>query len=508
MVLKFTVKNVYRFRIGVIASLAMDIRKTAVSLACLCLSPVAVQATDYDYKKILAEVSVNSGASDTDKRLWLSYLDKAAGVPAEVTRRMFKDAADEFRVPQALLEAIGYLENNWIQIGPSIDKGWGIMHLVDNDYSHTLIEAARLLGLDPQVLKDDPGQNIRGAAALLASYAGTAGAPAGTSDTTKQPLLENVVRTVQEIFPAASQDAVPDAARTPDPADVPGAIPGTALEDWFAAASKFSGLRTRELRDQQARNYFAVIDKGVVEKNVLNQIVRIEPIRVDPGRIRSAAAGDSPPRSPDYPEALSDISLSNFTWGRKGQKIDTFVQHWMGVGTYAGAISWFHNPNANASAHFCIRNSDGEVTQVIRVDNTAWHSGCPTCPWTNNARSIGVEHEVTVTHPEWWNSEPMLNASAGLTRFFCDKYRIPLKHPSGLGVTGGIIGHNQVPGCTEDSGCHTDCPGPLPWDTLMQKITGIREDPALRIPERLPEVSSLAAGAPQGQAVNGNDRSN
>ena len=306
----------------------MDImRKMLHIFICMCLFPLVAHAADYDYRKILAEVGSRSGASSEDKRLWLSQLDKAAGVSAEATREMFREAAVEFNVPQVLLEAIGYLENNWIQIGPSVDRGWGVMHLVDNDYCHTLNEAAELLGVEPQVLKDDPKQNIRGAAALLSSYA-------------------------KDIL------AISD---SPDGGAGAGAY---ALEEWFGAASKFSGLRTRELRDMQARNYFSIIDKGVVEKNVFNHMVTIEPVSVDLGRI-GPAASDIFARSPEYPEALSNMTPYNHSAGRRGQNVDTIVEHWMGVGTYAGAISWFHDTRAEASAHFCIRHDDGEVTQVV-----------------------------------------------------------------------------------------------------------------------------------------------
>ncbi|HOW89554.1 MAG TPA: peptidoglycan recognition family protein, partial [Elusimicrobiales bacterium] len=356
------------------------------------------------------------------------------------------------------------------QIGPSIDRGWGIMHLVDNDYCQTLSEASSLLGLDPQVLKDDPRQNIRGAAVLLAAYAREASAVPGPVRVPAAPSGALAA----ELWDLRPEGAPVPAVPEPAPAGERDAMP--SLEDWFPAVSRFSGLRTRELRDLQARNYFRIITSGVEEKNVFNQTVKIEPSGVDLGAIGALPAGALQARSQDYPPALSNISPNNFTYGRGGQRVDTIVEHWMGVGTYAGAISWFHDPRANASAHFCIRHDDGEVTQVVRVNDTAWYSGCQSCPWTNNARSIGVEHEATVTHPEWWNSEPMLDASAALSAFFAQKYAIPLSHPQGMGAVGGIIGHNQVPGCDPGSGCHTDCPGNLPWDVLMKKISDIGTD--------------------------------
>lgn len=92
----------------------------------------------------------------------------------ETLKIYFSDAAKEFQVPIYLLEAIGQVESNWTQaVGPTIDQGWGIMHLVQNTDCHTLDEAAALLKVSQQVLKDDAKQNIRGAAALLAKYAGS-----------------------------------------------------------------------------------------------------------------------------------------------------------------------------------------------------------------------------------------------------------------------------------------------------------------------------------------------
>ena len=185
-----------------------------------------------------------SGGVSAEERIRRAQLDKASRVSVEDVRGMFRAAAAEFHVPQALLEAIGYVENNWMQVGPSIDKGWGIMHLVENNYCDTLGDAAALLKVERQALKDDPRQNIRGAAALLASYA------AG--------------------------------------------VPEDPIENWFRPASRFSGLISRELRDKQAYNYFSVISKGVREKNPFGETVEITAGRVDLDRVRSEAGSTEP----------------------------------------------------------------------------------------------------------------------------------------------------------------------------------------------------------------------
>ncbi len=93
----------------------------------------------------------------------------------ETLEFFFKEAAREFDVPVYLLEVIGEVESNWTQFGgPSIDQGYGIMHLVqiNNAYQQPIDEAASLLKLNRKTLREDARQNIRGAAALIAKYAG------------------------------------------------------------------------------------------------------------------------------------------------------------------------------------------------------------------------------------------------------------------------------------------------------------------------------------------------
>ncbi|MDB6024193.1 MAG: hypothetical protein JWM68_416 [Verrucomicrobiales bacterium] len=91
---------------------------------------------------------------------------------------MFEKAATEFGVPPKLLEGLAFAETRWEHMkwppGETVSpengmpRPYGIMSLWDNEFfGHSLIEAAKLIGKDPQVLKDDPYQNMRGAAALL-----------------------------------------------------------------------------------------------------------------------------------------------------------------------------------------------------------------------------------------------------------------------------------------------------------------------------------------------------
>jgi N-acetyl-anhydromuramyl-L-alanine amidase AmpD len=80
-------------------------------------------------------------------------------------------------------------------------------------------------------------------------------------------------------------------------------------------------------------------------------------------------------------------------------------------GTYTSAINWFRNDASNVSAHYVIRSSDGQITQMVREKDIAWHAGY----WDWNVKSIGIEHEAYVNNPAWY-TDAMYRSSAALTR--------------------------------------------------------------------------------------------
>jgi hypothetical protein len=108
----------------------------------------------------------------------------------------FARAADEYQVPRQVLMAVAYQESAWeTHSGQhSTDGGYGPMHLTDvtpamlaagdagaagrgnlasmaaDPALHTLRAAAKLTGLSAEELRTDPAANIRGGAALIASY--------------------------------------------------------------------------------------------------------------------------------------------------------------------------------------------------------------------------------------------------------------------------------------------------------------------------------------------------
>lgn len=151
----------------------------------------------------------------------------------------------------------------------------------------------------------------------------------------------------------------------------------------------------------------------------------------------------------------------NFTLGRNGKKIIAIVDH-ITAGTFPGCLSWLCNPNAKASAHYLI-NQKGEVYQLVREADTAWHAGGVNKPsWklydgTNpNKYTIGIEHEGfdgTLTEAQY-------QATLQLHKELCEKYNIPIDRDH-------IIGHYQI-----DSVNRPNCPGPnFPWARLMKDLT-------------------------------------
>lgn len=68
------------------------------------------------------------------------------------------------------------------------------------------------------------------------------------------------------------------------------------------------------------------------------------------------------------------------------------VIHYTAGTTLEGAVSWFMNPAAKASAHFVVA-ADGSVVQMVGLDRRAWHAGESEWKGTKslNAHSIGIE---------------------------------------------------------------------------------------------------------------------
>lgn len=173
-------------------------------------------------------------------------------------------------------------------------------------------------------------------------------------------------------------------------------------------------------------------------------------------------------RSPDYPPAIWDPA-PECNWEARTKDVSAVVIHYT-EGSYAGCISWFKNCEASVSAHYVIRSVDGQVTQMVREADKAWHAR------TANGYTIGIEHEAYGDIASFF-TEAMYQSSADLVRSICSRYAVIDGHrtfyrdtlDNGTCLNYGVHDLGGEDACTKIRGhqhypdqSHTD-PGPY-WD--------------------------------------------
>ena len=178
----------------------------------------------------------------------------------------------------------------------------------------------------------------------------------------------------------------------------------------------------------------------------------------------------------DYPGAIW-IPAPPCNYEERTKEVSAVVIHYT-EGSYAGCISWFQNCESQVSAHYVIRSSDGQVAQMVREADKAWHAR------SANGYTIGIEHEAYGDIVSFF-TDAMYNASADLVRNICQRYEAIDGHrtfctdtldngtalDSGLHNLGGegaciqIRGHQHYPDQS-----HTD-PGPYwRWDHYYKLV--------------------------------------
>ncbi|MGY3678843.1 peptidoglycan-binding protein [Streptomyces sp. TE33382] len=331
----------------------------------------------------------------------------ATAAAAEPMNRAFAQAAEEFGVPRDLLAAVGYGETHLDGHAgaPSQANGYGVMHLASNPANRSLEKAAALTGESLPRLRGDTAANIRGGAAVLRGHADALGL---------------------------------DRAERRD------------LDAWYPAVARYSGARGPAAA-LYADAVYTFLAEGLRTTVSGGEEVTVTSRPVAPAKGSLAAAGVTA-QSPDYPSALwVPAHANNYATGRSAT-VNKVVVH-VTQGSYAGSISWFQNATSQVSSHYVVRSSDGEITQMVRDSNTAYHAK------SANASSLGIEHEGWVDDPSWF-TDAMYRSSAALTRHLCDRYGIPKDRAH-------IIGHSEAPGND-----HTDPGVNWNWTYYMQLVGG------------------------------------
>lgn len=109
------------------------------------------------------------------------------------------------------------------------------------------------------------------------------------------------------------------------------------------------------------------------------------------------------------------------------------VIHWT-AGHKTGDVATLDGPNVDVQFYV---TKDGSVYQFLDSDSQAWHA-----MHTANTYCVGIEHEGS---GEPWTAA-QLQASAKLSRWLCDQYKIPIAHVDPPASWHGLYGHRDLAG--------------------------------------------------------------
>lgn len=330
--------------------------------------------------------------------------------------RVVDAAAKEFGVPRDLIVAIGYEATH---LNPDVVTpwgGWGMYDLREGTLDPSLENASALLTVDPNRMAKDWRVGTRGVAALLADHARAANGG----------LLPKV----------------------------------DDLLAWKSAVVAFSGREEPNLQDMYTDYIFQTVRDGRVIESQWGPVV-IYPHAIDLG-----PDAPPPPTSVDSSLAYTFTAAcsSNYSdYSRGSSDISYVVIHLM-EGSYSGSISWFQNCSAEASAHYMVRSSDGQITQMVKEEDVAWHAG----NWDYNEASVGIEHEGYTTDCSYF-TDAMYAQSAALTADIAARQGVSLDRSH-------IIAHSEVPDPDGSgwggAGHHTDPGDCWDWDYYMDLVGG------------------------------------
>ncbi|WP_405655323.1 N-acetylmuramoyl-L-alanine amidase [Streptomyces sp. NBC_00019] len=368
--------------------------------------------------------------------------DTSHGLSSGTTSRQqaLVSAAAEYHVPPGVLLALSYQESRWESHGTqaSTDGGYGVMHLTDvtpdmlagggagavgradlkslaaDPALHTLQRASELTGLSARRLRADDVANIRGGAALLASYE-------------------------KELVGGTPTDA----------------------SQWYGAVARYSQAKQRQGAVSFADRVFRTLRSGATATTQDGQEVRLTadpsveamPSQIAALRLKAAATTDT-----ECPPAVRCTFVTGSPAGGQvserpanGIRIDTIVIHDLET-TYDAGVAGLANPTNTTSTHY-VMSSEGAVTQMVPTKNIAFHAG----NYSTNLHSIGIEHEGFAVQGAAWYTEAQYEATAALVQYLAARFDIPLDRQH-------VIGHDNVAGPNSAlvSGMHWD-PGPA-WD--------------------------------------------
>jgi len=343
------------------------------------------------------------------------------------------------QLPRGILEAVAYHQTRFQNITDQtpascigLPRVYGPMGLTLDGkgyFNNSLMMVAQLAQGSPQLIKNDPHQNILAyAAALDVLYDGT---------------LKSLAGAVLQLSELPEGNSVNEFAR----------------ESMLYMVLDFMNSATHQANYNFADPHY---DLAVLFGHHNLQVLRSSGVTIAGGKITNKAGKPflmHQMKSVDYGPAIWNPAPTCNYSSRSGTAVSAITIHTI-QGSYSGAIGWSQNCSSNVSYHYVVRSADGQVTQMVDELDKAWHVG------SANPYTIGYEHEGYVNDPSWYTTA-MYNASAGISIDVTNSgYGIsPLRtyfgtSSSGTNTLGGcthIKGHQHYP-----SQSHTD-PG-INWD--------------------------------------------
>ncbi|MBX7224439.1 MAG: N-acetylmuramoyl-L-alanine amidase [Chitinophagales bacterium] len=353
--------------------------------------------------------------------------------PSTQYNAFFKEAYQKYpNIPKGILEAVAYTQTHIRHIDPNKEQQsctgmplpYGVMGLFDEGkgvFRENLKTIASLGHYDVQMIKSDARTNIL---AYAAAYSALLSARRITAYTPQEQL--NILAELSEL-----------------------PLEKNGIDNFALDAQLYTILRFIQDKNNQSRfgfpdykmdlrktfgtNYEVLSATSVTlsEESIIAEDYFYHP----EGSITSKVL------STDYAPALWNPTTCNYS-SRNGTAITAYTVHTV-QGTYSGCISWFKNCSAQASSHYVVRSSDGQVTQMVLESDKAWHVG------SENPYTIGTEHEGFVDDASWYTLA-MYASSADIVRDVIN---------SGYGINGlrtyfgpGTTGLNTLGSCVKIKG--------------------------------------------------------
>lgn len=315
-------------------------------------------------------------------------------------------AANQSHFPLNWLKAFSFPLSNWEQ-QPTIDGGYGVMHLMQTSNNDSLDQAAKLINSNSELLKTDSLLNIEAGAALLRSMAQKSGLPDNASLTQLAPVLAQW----SGLDPTVTQLYIDEVFKL--------------LNNGFS----------RQISTGESVSITA-------EKN-------LPAVPTLPSNIASASPKlhpNSAITSPDYPPAtlypVADVPGTKYDYGRTANisSVVTGFGEGQSRGTLLELLQYFASAANPISTHYVV-GLDGSVYEMVAEANTAYYIGSQNPPAANN-RSYENNDEIGVSLEGYAGDTPSSQMYARLKDLFSN---INSRRPSNVGLDcNSIVSRNYA----------------------------------------------------------------